>query len=392
MTGPRVIWAGGSLIGEPALLAGACAAGAIVLRRCVDAADLLAAASLEPSAVVVLTPSVARIDAELVARIASGARTVIGLAASEQDVQVLTSWQVGCIVASDEPEAIGPALESGARAAAGGVWSANGGERVARASEAEPVAPLLAVWGPPGAPGRSRTALGMADELARGGASCCLIDGDLTAPSLDVDLGVTEQAGGLLQASRQADRGLLSPEGLRAIARPVRPRLSLLAGLPAPLGSADIRPAAMRGVLAAARRSFAVVVVDLGSCALERPMPKPAVADHDGQDVSEVILQQASALVAVARDTPLGLTRLVRAWRPTPAPALIALVAGRHPRQGIAALREAGLTAPVEVISVEERWERAGRTGATLAELAPRARARAAYRRLAERAMSGSLG
>lgn len=384
----RIIWAGGSLAGEPALLGEATASGATIIRRCVDAADLLAAASLEPSAIVVLTPSVARLDGEVLARIAIGGRVVIGLADDERDAAVLHAWQVPCVIGPESPGRLAAVLESATRST-DGVWAAPidrpAGSSDARCDAGQ--APLIAVWGPSGAPGRSRTALGIADELARDGLTCCLIDADLAAPSLDIDLGVLAETSGLLVAGRQADRGLLTASALRACARTVHGGLSLVTGLPAPHRAADIRPAAMRAILAVARAAYDAVVVDVGACSLQRALPKAATADHDAQDVSDAVLEPATLLVVVARDSPRGLARLLRAWRPMPAPVVVGLVAGRRPGQAIEVIRDAGLTAPLELIRHEERWELAGRAGATLAEVAPRSRARESYRALARHGM-----
>ena len=407
----RIVWAGGSLAAESDLLSEAVTSGAVIVRRCVDAADLLAAATREPSAIVVLTASVARLDGEIVARLLQTSHAVVGLVSQRHDEEMLVAWRVPMIVQADVRGALTSTLV--ALTSVGGVWQAPGVDAHAMPAHVMPAhvmpahvmsahgadspppvsalwhasSPLIAVWGPHGAPGRSCTAIGVADELARSGVSCCLIDADLAAPSLDCNLGVLAETSGLLVSGRQADRGLLTAAAVRASAREIRSRLAVLTGLPAPHRSADIRPSAMRAVLAIARSAFDVVVVDMGATALERAMPKAPTVDHDAQDVSDAVLEEATLLVAVARDTPLGMTRLVRAWHPTAMPAVIGLVSSDRPRPGERAIREAGLDLPVEVIRADERWGRAQRAGATLAEVAPRSRARRGYRRLADRAL-----
>lgn len=412
--GRRLLWAGGALEEEPFLLAAVVEAGAVIVRRCVDAADLLAAAMLEPAAVVVLSATLPRLDAEVVERVAAYQRPVIGLAADAAEMDVLTRWAVtACVGARDvddliamideavppatgipatdvtttaSPASVAPTRGDPASgvAAEAGVWTA--GTQLAPPSGA-----VIAVWGAAGAPGRSRTALGIADEIARSGQHCCLIDADLRAPSLDLDLGVVSDTSGLLVLGRQADRGLLTEQALLASAREVRTGLALVTGLPVPHHYGDIRPAAMRMLVDVARASFDVVVIDVGAVALEPVVPTPSVTDHDEHAVARVIIERASLLVAVTRDEPCALARLARAWAAPVIPAVVALVSSGGPGQARATLRAAGVRAPIEVVRRDASWERAARTGATLAEIAPRSRTRRDYARLVALLPSASV-
>lgn len=398
--GQRMLWAGGALEDEPLLLAAVVEAGAVIVRRCVDAADLLAAAMLEPTAVVVLSATLPRLDAEVVERIAAYQRPVIGVAEDADDTDVLTRWAVTwCVDARDVDELIAliddvgrpasglsqvqaPRVTSHEPASApdAGVWT----PRLPPAQQVpRPPGRVIVVWGAAGSPGRSLTALGIADEIARSGRRCCLIDADLQAPSLDLDLGVVSDTSGLLVLGRQADRGLLTEQALLASARDVRPGLALVTGLPFPHQHGDVRPAAMRVLVDVARATFDDIVVDVGAVALESGVPTSSMSDHDARDIAAAFLDGAELLVAVTRDEPRALARLARAWVQPTIPAVVALVSSTGPGQARAALRAAGVGAPVEVVRLDPGWDRAARTGASLAEVSPRSRARRDYARLA---------
>ncbi|MGV2903222.1 P-loop NTPase, partial [Microbacterium sp. AGC62] len=63
---------------------------------------------------------------------------------------------------------------------------------------------VIAVWGPHGAPGRSRIAIELAVELARSGRATALVDADTVAPSLALLLGLSDDAPGIAAACRRA--------------------------------------------------------------------------------------------------------------------------------------------------------------------------------------------
>ena len=245
--------------------------------------------------------------------------------------------------------------------------------------------PVIAVWGTPGAPGASRTALGIADELARAGHDTCLVDADVAAASLAIILGVVDEISGLLVACRQADGGILTPASVRQASRLVRPRLSVLTGIDHPGQVAQVRPAALALAIGACARAFDTVVVDIGTAPAGGPSIARTTGDHDRDACAQAALDAASARIAVARDDALGLARIVRVW-PTapPADALALVSAPGASRGGRRALIASGIAVPVEPIPWERGWSRALAQGASLGEVAPRAAARRAYRTLAE--------
>ncbi|MFM8895562.1 MAG: hypothetical protein ACKOE2_09355, partial [Actinomycetales bacterium] len=153
-----IILAAPDLAVEPSLVAAAGPAGLTVLRRCVDASDLLACAAAEPNAAVVLSAGVPRLSGDLIARMNPASRQVIALVVSDQDEAQLRSWGVPTVVRLREVPATMSALaavldqqtiepDTRGRSPDGvfdtGVWTT---------SESGIV---ICVWGPPGAPGRT---------------------------------------------------------------------------------------------------------------------------------------------------------------------------------------------------------------------------------------------
>lgn len=385
----RVIWALPGVACEPALVGAAPGAGIAIVRRCVDAADLLACAAAEPAAPVVLDPGVPRLDAEIVRRVRAGGRTVVGVAADDADADRLGAWGLPVArLAADPAEAVA-AIARALRASDGpaalavtapGVFTPRDRGRV------------IAVWGPGGSPGRTATAIAIADELAARGLRTCLVDADLRAPSIAVALGIVDASSGVLALARQADSGLVDTV---LPARSVRPGLAVLTGLPHPSRWPDVRPAALSHAIAACARAFDAVVVDPGPAPVASPGTGPT-GDHDPDACATACLEAADAVVGVGRDDVLGLARLAWAWASAwPAPSAIAMpcalglveVPGA-PRGGRRALAEAGIAVPVEAVPWERGWAKALSAGATLAETAPRSSARRAYRSLAGTALA----
>ena len=240
---------------------------------------------------------------------------------------------------------------------------------------------VIAIWGPSGSPGRTSTAIAVADELAARGLRTCLIDADLRSPAIAVALGIAEPSGGILAAARQADSGLTDAV---LPARTVRGNLAVLTGLAHPSRWPDIRPAALSLAIARCARSFDAVVVDPGPAPLTATGTGPT-GDHDPDACAAACLEAADVVIAVARDDVMGIARLTWAW-PSIARVPVALGLVRVPgasRGGRRALADAGVAVPVESIPWERAWSRALAAGATLAETAPRSSARRAYRALA---------
>jgi hypothetical protein len=401
-----VLLAAPDLTIEPDLVLGAPAAGLRIMRRCVDAVDLFAAAGADSSCSVIVSAGLPRLQRDSIARIAEGrSGVVVGLAAGAEDNQRLRSLGLDVVIpvratTDDTLSDVRTALESAAGdAGSSGVWSTgvwqaptgepDGGRR--------PAGQLVVVWGPAGAPGRTTVAIGLAEQAARTGSRTCLVDADTYAPSVTMALGLVEDASGLIVACRHADNATLGPSTLASCGHAIRPGWSVVGGIGRPERWVDLRRGALDRVWAACRSAFDVTVVDIGFC---------IEAGDDGawgqrrNDAALTALAAADHVVAVADASPLGAARLVAGWGALAAAAPSAgrtvvqnRSGGRHRdrRTGWSrGLRELGI--PDDVVPVPDdprALAHCWATGRTLGEGARRSPLRRALTAVAERAVSG---
>ena len=353
---------------EPALVAAAGANGIGIMRRCVDAADLLAAAAVDPAMPVVLTAGMPRLTADLVQRVRGGSRMVIGLAGDDEDEHRLRAWGVAGSIrhrgdASASMRELALALDRGAD----GVWAVESAEPPRGRGGL-----VIAVGGPSGAPGRTTTAIALAETLASQGVRTCLVDADLAAPSMTAQLGVVDEVSGIVIACRHAETGTLTERSLLQCARGVVPGLAVLAGLARADRWPDVRPQALRDVLGHAAAMFDAVVVDVG-----------AVGDGDDAGLldvrrdaaARVVVDAADRLLVVGRASMLGALRLLAELPRLPRrPDAIALAGEAGAMAEVQrVLRTSGVLVPVAAIPRGAAGlERAARAGALPRESASR--------------------
>lgn len=167
---------------------------------------------------------------------------------------------------------------------------------------------LLAVWGTPGAPGRSTIALNLAHALARAGREVTLVDADAHAPSQAFMLGFETPESGLLEASSHRNQGELTLNSLEDTRLQVEERLHLLTGLTRADKWRMLRTETISDVLFELRK-LGDVVVDL-SDGLADDDPSQLTFVPTPQDINRGILEAADQLILVARGDAVGLTRL----------------------------------------------------------------------------------
>lgn len=396
---------------EPELVTSASGCGMRVLRRCVDAVDLLAAAAIDVNVLVVVSAGLPRLSADVLGRLGT-ARRIVGLAGDPLDATALdglgvrlvvpvgasaaATWQSArAVVLGVAPgDRIGPISPSGVWRT--GVWAAPAGRDGPAPDEPATEGRLIAVWGPMGSPGRTTVAIGLAEAAAASGHRACLVDADTYAPSVGLALGMVEDGGGIVRACRQADNGLLDPTSIIAATRRVRGPWHVLTGLTRSDQWAELSPAALDRVWQSARAAFDVTVVDVGFCIEDDD--SPAAWGRRRNAAAVTALANADRLVAVADASSLGAARLVAAW-----PTIAAVTADspvtivrnrsgrRHQPSGWdEALTEFGVHAPVHALpadakSLDACWSR----GRSLGEGARRSPLRRSLNGLATELMSG---
>lgn len=327
MTAVSCLVAAADLDAEPELVRTLQEQGVHVVRRCLDAADLLAAASLDARLPVVLGAGVPRLTRECIQRLQLQERLVIGVGVTPAHEELLRDWGVHEVVPAREPAQAGADIAARlvgaaavpARGPRPGVWTL-AARQPAPPRVGEPVLPLapqqatqagvlVTVWGPSGAPGRSTTALAIGAALGSRGHDVLVIDADVVEPSLALLAGLVDDAGGISLAERSAVAGRLTPGALRRLAQPVAPGCSVLSGLGGPGRWRALRPESFARVLDVARACSTSVIVDIAAFTGE-----PAAAgllDDDAQAVAMTALQASDAVVAVGRADDLGVARLL---------------------------------------------------------------------------------
>lgn len=367
-----------------------------IVRRCLDTADLVASAATGLAAVAVVGADAPRLDADVVDRVVAAGCAVVGIAGADDDAgaERLTRFGATGVVRID-PAQLGAAVRLVAKAVA----AAEATDTVS-AEQRSPAAPaprgrLVAVWGPPGAPGRTSTAIAIADEAARRGVRTLLVDADTWAPSLPVVLGLVDDGAGLASACRRALGGALDVAALASLAREVHPDLLVLPGIPRASRWTEVRAGALVDVLDVARELADLVVVD---CAAPLEQDEELVFDTAAprrNAATLVSLECAEEVVVVGGCEPHALVRLVtgldelRSAVPGTSVRVVVnrlreAVAGRRPGAAVAdaLARHAGVDDVRVVPDDGPAYDAALREGRTLAEVAPRSPARTALRGL----------
>ena len=361
---------------EPQLVAAASLAGLRVVRRAVDAADLLACAAADPRIAIVVSAGVPRLSTDLLGRVLADDRAVVGLAADDRQVERLAVLGLRTVVRTQADalatmQALAARLDIGPGEA--GFDSPAG--PTDHAPTVDQAGRLVAVWGPPGAPGRTTTAIGLAMALARSGQRVCLVDADTHAPSIVPALGILDELSGVSVACRQAENGMLAPGSLRACCREVAGAVAVLGGIPHAGRWADLREPALEALWRGAGAAFERVVVDVGAtiesdATVAHGSGSPLLATRRNA-AATTVLGVAEVVLVVARASTMGVARLLSsigelddvAPQAERVLALTADAAGQA-REAERALRAAGLAmAVVPLVRDRMRLERALRAG-----------------------------
>ena len=300
--------------------------GVRIARRCVDVADLLAAAASGRARAALLAVDLPHLDGDVVAALRAAHVEPLGVVGDE------ATGATGTTAASAATAATHRLHQMGVRV----VMVAGGDDDLANQivqrleqehpadSPAPPAAGLeapepadaptgqvVAVWGPTGAPGRTTVAIGLAAELADLGHPALLVDADVYGGSVAQHLAMLDDVSGVLAAARNAKVGALDGAALALHCRAVGP-LRVLTGLPRPDRWPELSPAAMSSILTCARGLARHVVVDCGFSleSEEDLMFDTAAPRRNGATWS--VLEQADRVLAVGAADPVGLSRLAR--------------------------------------------------------------------------------
>lgn len=275
--------------------------GVVVVKRCVDLADLLGTVTTGQAGVAVVSGELPGLDADAVVRMlradvrcvaVGGDPGVMGRigVVHTHPVDDFTDLATAVRSAGEQALVVDPGPEPGAEPVGGG-----------------PDGSVVVVHGPAGAPGRTTVALALA-ALRAERRRTVLVDADPHGGAVAQHLGVLDETSGLLAAARAANAGTLDAAVLARARRRVGGDLEVLTGLPRPDRWVEVRPGALDAVLDLAVAVGDVVVDtgfsleddgDVGRSLARNQMTLDAVA-------------RADHVVAVGSAEPTGLARLAR--------------------------------------------------------------------------------
>ena len=322
----------------------------VVFHQCIDLADLAGRAAAGAADVAALSPRAAGVDAATVDRLrGTGCRPVAVL---DDPADADLAARIGLT------ESLVPPLRPSAVASIGL-------DRTAAALPAEPLpegrnGSVVAVWGPPGSPGRSTAAALLALGAQRSGLRAVLVDMDLAAPQWGLFTPEPTVGSPLALAFRRAAMGITD---IADLVVQVQPGLGLLPAACDPTRWAEFDPGATDAVVAAVAATHDVVVIDAG---FDVRAPHPAYDvgwAHDSGAVTRQAMRAADATVAVLSAEPAGVHRFA-SWLPVlreaSAPSLVVANRVGHPRGGRRADQQvarvlASVGLPVPTVSVP--WE-----------------------------------
>ena len=398
-------------------------AGLSVIRRCVDIADVLTAATTGQAAAVVLSGELRRLDTEAVQRLtAAGVAVVAIYPAAEPRIRTrlerigITTLLADDVGAAAVLAATRTAVTRMATGATTGTSPPIGGFAAQQGvadprfalppdqapstpipilaqSDPPPLGRVIAVWGPAGAPGRTLVAANLAVESAESGQATLLIDADVYGGVLGNAFGLLDESPGLAGACRQAANGRLDLAELTRLVWAVGSNLRLLTGISRADRWPEVRPSAIPLLLGVARSMAPVTVVDCGFCleADEEITFDTAAPRRNGATLA--VLSDAEVVLAIGSADPPGMERLIRglAELREMIPEVKPLVVLNRSRRSAASAEEAaaalarfsglGVTAvlPEDRAATDKAWSQ----GIPLAQAAPGSALRKAIRDLA---------
>ncbi|MBU4214618.1 MAG: hypothetical protein KJ792_08190 [Actinobacteria bacterium] len=375
----------------------------VVVRRCADTAELLAAAAAGVGRVAVCSPELPDLDRDaiealqvaglrvlLLADLSRGpGRRAIGLGADRVQVAPADAQAAAAVVV----EITALVREEAPATPMRGVPT------VAVPSVAR--GRLVAVWGPTGAPGRTTLAVNLAAELAAAHGTTVLVDADTYGGSVAQVVGLLDEAPGLAAAARAAAQGTLDLATLARLAPVLAPDLRLLSGIARADRWSELTGPALDVVWRLARGLAEWVVVDTGFS-----LEQDEVLSYDTRAprrnaATLSALEAADLVVVVGAGDPVGMHRLVRGLSELTDAGVVGerMVVVNHVRASVAGPRPAAAVrealaryAGVERVHVvpedREAFDTALREGRMLREVTPGAAGRRAVAELAVRVVA----
>lgn len=253
---------------------------------------------------------------------------------------------------------------------------------------------VIAVWGPPGSPGRTTVAITLAAEIAAAGYSVALADADTHSASVAPALGLLDESPGFAAACRLAGASTLDLAELERIGQRYlsgHGSFWVLTGIGRPSRWPELSSDRVVGVLRACRDWVDYTIVDTAS-SLENDEEISSDLFAPRRNAATIAaLREADHVVAVGSADPVGMSRFLRAHVDLVETLLterLSVVMNRV-RSGAIGLNPAaqveqtlrrfgGIDRPVLVPHDQSALDAAVLSGRTLRDTAPRSPARVA--------------
>ena len=284
--------------------------GMVVLKRCVDVDEALAASSAGQADAAVVALDAPRLDPTAVDVLHRHQVRVVAVGPDDEAARTHAARVgVDVLVGHDDLERLPDALEAGVGHGAFDAVPADVDDVLGERGPAEPGGRVIVVWGPAGAPGRTTVAGSVGAALARRGLRTTIVDADPYGGSMAQHLGVLDEVSGLLSAARSAGDGTLE-DGLASVQRVVADHLTVVTGLPRADRWAEVRAGVVEEVLDVAR-GHGHVVVDTGF-SLEEDPSTDLIARPGRNQLTIGAVDVADEVLVVGTPDPVGLSRLAR--------------------------------------------------------------------------------
>lgn len=277
--------------------------GFTVVRECVDAVDLAAAALVEPGLCVVISQRTQRLTADVLHRLVDHVSRVV-LIGEDPFIIGNTPTLTHITLPADANE-----LAVKVEAALTFTDAAAETPNVAAPDHISRQGTVVAVWGTSGAPGRSTVAIALADQAARSGMLTCLVDADIEGAAIGTHVGLAREGDSLLLACRLAERSGLNQDSASSVLTEIAPGLRVLSGLSDPHRWPEVTAQAIAAVIDWAARAHGLVVVDASAGLADTS--DPTLRSANPRAVTRAVLDHADVIVLVTQASPISLQRLV---------------------------------------------------------------------------------
>ena len=259
--------------------------------RCVDRVEFLAAVQGGALDAVIVVGAPRWLDEGDVAEASAARVRALGLPTSPEEIEFLRG--IGCelLALGTTPGAVIEHMEKPARE-----------EATTSATDPLPTGKLVAVWGPKGAPGRTRLSIELAYLAGTNGLPTALIDSDTHGGDVAQLLDLPSDVPGLPYLSRHTDELLALTGNVRWA--------TVIPGVVDPSHGRDVTTEGWRCLTSALRSSHRLTICDLG---LGVGMSNPASngVHVDRRDIAETTVRDADLVVAVFKGDPVGVKHLL---------------------------------------------------------------------------------